>query len=156
MYGLSRPIQMEIPRTYGGDYDDWGYCVIETRDGGYLMTGGTWSFGAESGDVLLIRIDPQSGIENEAETLKKHFLHIYPNPAVRFAIIKYKVPVPGEEVSLRVYTVDGRTVKSFVEGYKSKGIYETKWNLEGVSAGIYFLRLKTPECLITKRLIVVK
>ena len=60
-------------RTYGGDYDDWGYCVIETRDGGYLMTGGTWSFGAESGDVLLIRIDPQLGIENEAETLKKQF-----------------------------------------------------------------------------------
>ncbi len=142
-------------RTYGGEGWDTGSKIIETKDGGYLIVGSTLSLSGKGEDVILIKVDPTTGVKEGVENKRRHFLHIYPNPAGRFTIIKYKVPVSGE-VSLRVYTADGRLVKSFVEGYKSKGIYETKWNLEGVSAGIYFLRLKTPECLLTKRLIVVR
>jgi hypothetical protein len=34
-------------RTYGGGDTDGAECVIQTRDGGLLMAGGTYSFGAE-------------------------------------------------------------------------------------------------------------
>jgi hypothetical protein len=34
-------------RTYGGGDTDGAECVIQTRDGGFLMAGGTYSFGTE-------------------------------------------------------------------------------------------------------------
>jgi len=42
--------------TYGGSGNDWGNCVQETQDGGYVVAGVTESYGAGKEDVWLIKV----------------------------------------------------------------------------------------------------
>jgi uncharacterized delta-60 repeat protein len=44
-------------KTYGGSSDDWASSIQQTRDGGYIVAGGTSSFGAGYYDFYIIKLD---------------------------------------------------------------------------------------------------
>ncbi|MHB8834492.1 MAG: tandem-95 repeat protein [Candidatus Methylomirabilia bacterium] len=48
-------VQTEV--TFGGANDDTGNAIRSTSDGGYIIAGGTTSFGDGSGEAYLIKID---------------------------------------------------------------------------------------------------
>ena len=54
--------------TYGGTGNDYGLSVQQTNDNGYIITGGTSSYGFGSGDIWLVKTD-----ENGDEDWNKTF-----------------------------------------------------------------------------------
>jgi hypothetical protein len=78
----------------------------------------------------------------------------YPNPARHRATIRYAVP-ERQDVTLRLYDVLGRRVRTVVRGEK-QGRHEARLDVDGLSSGVYFLRLQTDGATRTRKLTVVR
>jgi hypothetical protein len=53
---------VKFAKTYGGTYDDRAFSVQQTSDGGYIVAGRTYSFGAGNGDAFLLKTDANGNI----------------------------------------------------------------------------------------------
>ncbi len=62
-----------------------------------------------------------------------------PNPFFKSTVIKYQLPTKSK-VSLRVYDITGRCVKTLINSEKEIGYYTVKWDSKEFSAGIYFMK----------------
>ena len=89
---------------------------------------------------------------NRAMTLG---VKIYPNPARSLSVIRYTLPVESK-VSLQLYNISGRLVKTLVDEDKKPGNYKITLNTKTLSAGVYFLSLQTDTKRIIERLVVIK
>jgi hypothetical protein len=50
-------------KAIGGKNDDGGVSLIQTSDGGYVITGGTESFGAGGEDVYVVKLDANGNLQ---------------------------------------------------------------------------------------------
>jgi|GEM_PF-4497013 len=85
---------------------------------------------------------------------------VYPNPFSRRLVISYDVPKMSN-VSLRVYDVSGRVVKTLVNGKKAANYHSIEWDAKGdggksVGYGVYFLRMDAGSYSKTQKLLYVR
>jgi hypothetical protein len=82
-----------------------------------------------------------------------------PNPSAGAVRVEFEVP-RKTTVRLRVLDVQGREVATLANADQEPGLHQVLWDGRGstslVPAGIYFLRLDTPEGARTRRIVVVR
>jgi hypothetical protein len=50
-------------RTIGGPANDGGYSIVQAKDGGYVISGFTLSYGSPNGNVYIIKIDASGTVQ---------------------------------------------------------------------------------------------
>ena len=81
-------------------------------------------------------------------------LGTYPNPAQSRATVRYALP-ERQEVSLTLYDVLGRQVRTLVRGEQA-GRHKRRVDVGNLASGVYFLRLRTEGQTRTQKLTVVR
>jgi len=85
---------------------------------------------------------------------------IGPNPANPVTWISYNLPYP-QKAEIAVYNLLGQKVATLAVGLQMPGEHRLLWNAEGVSSGVYWVRLNmsgsgTTPTMKTERVVVVK
>jgi hypothetical protein len=93
----------------------------------------------------------------EGETIVREYVlsQNYPNPFNPSTIINYQIPADGH-VSLVLYNVLGKEVKTLVNGYQSSGKYSYSLDASELSSGVYFYKLIAGNFSQVKKLIKLK
>jgi len=76
----------------------------------------------------------------------------YPNPFSARTIICYQIP-RMERVTIKIYDILGREVKTLFDQYQQSGIYHIPFNANALRSGIYFYRVKAGSFSKTRKLI---
>jgi hypothetical protein len=84
-----------------------------------------------------------------------------PNPFNPATVISFVVPEGGANVSLRIYDVTGRLIRTLVDGYAPAGTRAVSWhgkNDQGqpVASGTYFYQLTAPSFSEKKKMVLLK
>lgn len=79
----------------------------------------------------------------------------YPNPFNPTTIISYQIQ-NDRFVTLKVYDMFGREVKTLVNGFKSQGKYSVDFDAGNFSSGVYFYQLKAGDYTAIKKMILLK
>ena len=79
----------------------------------------------------------------------------HPNPFNPSTIIRYDLPKEGM-VTIKIYDILGREVKTLVNEYKNAGSYNVEFNASNLSSGTYFYKITAGDFTEIKKLILLK
>ncbi len=132
----------------------FGQQTADISTGRYLN--GTGLFIAMS-PTFSAENDSGFGIEENPSRMPKQFAleQNFPNPFTNSTIIKYHLPVKSK-ISLKIYDVTGRIVKTLATGEKEAGSYNVSFDAKDLTVGIYFVKFVADKYETTKKLILVK
>ena len=135
----------------------WGYIEGQMwQPTCYLVhTDGTWR-PALDWLAQYIKENP-TGTEEVVNTIPSEFKleQNFPNPFNPTTNISYSVAAPIM-VTLKVYDVLGREIKTLVNNLQSPGNYTITFDARGLSSGVYFYRLSAGDFNVSKKLMLLK
>ena len=162
--GFAGPLSALAPPGFlvGPNQDyAWARFTVSDAPVGQDWDGsGTFEDG-ETEDYLLLVIDPATSVESLTTTAAEYRLHeSVPNPASRGTTIRFDLPA-ASHVSLRVYDIAGRLVRSLVDQPREAGRHRVVWDGRsdaGLDAGggVYFYRLEAGAYQATRRMVLLR
>lgn len=108
-----------------------------------------WDPLIENGDTIYmpdanneIGLITNSGDGHHSKRHNSHIISVIPNPISTWGDVTYHV---GESclVNLKLYSLLGENVLTFVDGERQQGLYRISMNMQSLPSGIYILRLET-------------
>jgi hypothetical protein len=159
----------DIPISIRNDHQK-AHKVISVFDGGAITcwyeigTGSGWGIFAQQvsrngnlGEVLTTSVSQPQKLSLPSQ----YTLHqSYPNPFNGEMVIRYEIPT-SNYVTLKIYDVTGKEVKTLVNKNQLPGVYRVKWN--GISkkggnmaSGIYLYQLCAGNYVKNRKAILVK
>jgi hypothetical protein len=137
-------------RQVGADYalhGTIGQAAIGRMAGSHLHGAGFWMpLGQAS-----------SGIEENELDLPTSFAlsTAFPHPVRSAGILRFAVP-RRSPVSIELYDVSGRRIRTLVDGSYDAGIHEVELSSEALASGIYFCRMTAHRFKQTRRLVLLR
>ena len=145
--------RVRVAKLFTGDIDNDG-------SGDIVFTSA--SFAADKPHLYMIEYSGILGASEENPSIpnKISISQNYPNPFNPETRFQYNIPVDGI-VSIKVYDILGKKIKTLVNQWKSAGVHNEIWsgqndNNQMVSSGVYFYQVKVGDEQITKKMILSK
>jgi hypothetical protein len=115
------------------------------------------AFGSDGKAPLTVAIGTEGYVKEKARASlpSEITLAAYPNPIREQGTLKYTLPEAGE-VSLRVYDILGRRVRTLATGQKEAGRHTVALEASRLSSGVYIARLRAGGTTITRKITVVR
>ncbi len=141
-----------------GDYYIYDNAHKDSLVDTLLINGGKFAFFCPESALVCVKIERKYGIE---EQLVEHRvpiisdIKIYPNLFTQVTSVSYQV-TRKSKISLKVYDVVGRMVKTLISGEKEAGYYNVSFDAKKLQGGIYFVRFAIGDYKLTKKLILLK
>jgi hypothetical protein len=126
-----------------GDVRDFSIHIVPNLNHGVAKIGvfaGNKSNRNDTMSVELTAVAELVGVNEEFTASSFRLLQNYPNPFNPSTDISFELDRPSY-ISLDVYNVNGEKVSTLLKGDYAAGKYNTRFNAEGLSSGVYIVRL---------------
>ena len=101
----------------------------------------------------ILRYSIPQGIGDASRNTVTLLMQNVPNPATSRTAIAYRLPA-GADVSLRLYDVSGRLLRTLSRGNQTAGLHGVELDASGLAAGTYFYRLEVGDLRASKKLMI--
>ncbi len=125
---------------------DWGKAVIVTSCTEFIGLNNKFTVNTELIRTLVVQSE---------STIEDFKLDTYPNPFNQAATISLELN-NGSPITVNIYSITGQRVAEVFNGFKYSGTSYFIWKPENVSTGMYFVKVVSPYCTKTRKLLYFK
>ncbi len=151
---LLRAWDRKILRTTNGG-TTWAIDTLPVPVSDFLLDNDGHRFALGAGRLfrwngIILGIEPSQELPKNYELMQN-----YPNPFNPTTRIEYQIP-NREFVTLKVFDILGREVKTLVNEQQSPGTHHVEFDASNLSSGVYLYRLKAGEFIQQQKMLLIK
>jgi hypothetical protein len=107
--------------------------------------------------IELLKADQLVAVEETPGPIPRQFIlhQNYPNPFNASTVIRYELSAAGY-VTLKVFDLAGREVKTLVDAYQKEGLYRAHLDASNLASGTYHYRLTIEHSVREGKMILIK